>query len=150
MSKQSVKKGLQLITVVKEIPGLNDLTNQDNMDLELTAHIGNTVNISVALPDTRLDLGNSVTTEPFKIVLFIAPTPSIALIFGLEVSIPNQQQPLHFDMMLDISPIEATGSVTMKNYWRNPFGINGLKVGPAVAMQLGVNYVQLWGIAHTL
>lgn len=138
----SVKKGLQLIAVVQEIPGLSDLTKKDNTNLELTAHIGNTVDISVALPDTRLDLGNSVTTDPFKIALFIAPVPSIALIFGMEVSIPNQQQPLHFDMMLDISPVEATGSVTMKNYWRNPFGINGLKIGPAVAMQLGINYVQ--------
>ncbi|MCI5144712.1 MAG: hypothetical protein D3923_04115, partial [Candidatus Electrothrix sp. AR3] len=141
-SVSSVKKGLQLIAIVKEIPGLNDLTKQDNMDMELTAHLGNTVDISVALPDTRLDLGSSVTTDPFKIVLFIAPVPSIALIFGMEVSIPNQQQPLHFDMMLDISPVEATGSVTMKNYWRNPFGIDGLKIGPAVAMQLGINYAQ--------
>jgi len=141
-SVSSVKKGLQLIAVVKEIPGLNELTQQENLDMALTAHIGDTVDISVALADTQLDLGNSVTTEPIKIALYIAPTPSIALIFGMEVSIPNQSQPLHFDMMLDISPIEATGSVTMKNYWRNPFGINGLKIGPAVAMQLGINYAQ--------
>lgn len=141
-SVSSVKKGLQLIAVVNEIPGLNDLTKQDNANLELTAHIGNTIDISVALPDTRLNLGSSVTTDPLKIALIIAPVPSIAGIFGMEVAIPNQQQPLHFDMMLDISPIEATGSVTMKNWWYNPFGVNGLKIGPAVAMQLGINYAQ--------
>jgi len=138
----SVKKGLQLLAIVKEIPGLNDLTGQDNIDMAFTAHLGDTVDISVALPDTRLDLGNSVITDPFKIALYLAPVPSIALLFGMEVSIPNQLQPLHFDMLLDISPVEATGSVTMKNYWRNPFGINGLKIGPAVAMQLGINYAQ--------
>ncbi len=141
-SVSSVKKGLQLIAVVKEIPGLNDLIKQDNANLELTAHFGNTIDISVALPDTRLNLGSSVTTDPLKIALIVAPVPSIAVIFGMEVAIPNQVQPLHFDMMLDISPIEATGSVTMKNWWYNPFGINGLKIGPAVAVQLGINYVQ--------
>jgi hypothetical protein len=141
-SVSSVKKGLQLIAALKEIPGLNDLTKQKNANLELTAHIGETVDISVALPDTRLNLGNSVTTDPLKVALIIAPVPSIALIFGMEVAIPNQVQPLHFDMMLDISPIEATGSVTMKNWWYNPFGINGLKIGPAVALQLGINYAQ--------
>jgi hypothetical protein len=138
----SVKKGLQLIAVVKEIPGLSELTKQDNLDMELTAFIGNSIGISVALPNTRLDLGSSVVTDPFKIAIIVDPDPSIALIFGMEVSIPNQKQPLHFDMMLDISTIEATGSVTMKNYWRKPFGIDGLKIGPAVAMQLGINYAQ--------
>nr|MBI1229628.1 hypothetical protein [Cytophagales bacterium] len=138
----SVKKGLQLIAVVNEIPGLNDLTEQGNADLVLTAHIGNTIDISVALPDTRLNLGSSVTTDPLEIALIIAPVPSIAVIFGMEVAIPNQVKPLHFDMMLDISPIEATGSVTMGNWWYNPFGVNGLKIGPNVAMQLGINYVQ--------
>lgn len=141
-SVSSVKKGLQLVGVVKEIPGLSQLTKQDNLDMELTAHIGQTAEISVALPDTRLDLGSSVVTEPFKIAIFVAPQPSIALIFGMEVSIPNQQKPLHFDMMLDISAIEASGSVTMKNWWKNPFGINGLKIGPAVAVELGINYAQ--------
>ncbi len=141
-SVSSVKKGLQLISTVKEIPGLSQLTGQNNMDMELTAHIGQTLAISVALPDTRLNLGDSVVTEPFKIAIFIAPQPSIALIFGMEVSIPNQQKPLHFDMMLDISAIEASGSVTMKNWWKNPFGINGLKIGPAVAVELGINYAQ--------
>jgi len=72
----TVKEGLQLLATVKEIPGLNDLTKQDNLDMELTAHIGDTVDISVALPDTRLDLGNSVATDPFKIGIFIAPVLS--------------------------------------------------------------------------
>lgn len=141
-SVKSAKKGLQLVANVKEIPGLSTLTKEDNLDLELTAFIGNTVGISVALPDTSLDLGSSVVTDPFKIAITIAPQPSIALVFGMEVTIPNQTQPLHFDMVLDISTIEATGSVTMKNYWRKPFGIDGVKIGPAVAMQLGINYAQ--------
>ncbi len=141
-SVSAVKTGLQLIAVVEEIPGLSDLVGEDHMDLELTAHLGDTVDIAVAMPDTALQLSDSVHTEPFKIEIYIAPRPSIALIFGLEVSIHNQPQPLHFDMKLDVSPIEATGSATMKNYWREPFGIHGLKIGPAVALQLGINYAQ--------
>lgn len=138
----SVQKGLQLISIVEEIPGLSDLTGEDHIGLDLRAHIGSTIDISVALPNTSLELGDSVTTSPFKIAIAIIPVPSIALIFGFDVEIHNQPRPLHFDMMLDVSPIEASGSATMKEYWSNPFGINGLKIGPEVAAELGINYVQ--------
>lgn len=137
-----VRKGLQLLATVKEVPGLSDLTGEENLDLQLAAHIGETMDISIAMPNTQLDLGASVETDPFKIVINLLPKPSIALVFGMNVTIPNQLKPLHFDMMLDLSLLAATGSVTMKNYWRNPFGVNGLKIGPAVALQLGINYAQ--------
>lgn len=138
----TVQEGLNLMGVVKQIPGLDELTKKKNVGMVLSAHIGTQTKIGVALPDTRLDLGHSVKTDPFKIEIGITPTPELALIFGMDVEVPNQNTPLHFDMKLALGMIDASGSVTMKNYWKNPFGINGLKIGPAVAVELGINYPQ--------
>lgn len=44
--------------------------------------------------------------------------------------------------MLDIDTMQAKGSATMKNCWEEPFGIKQLKIGPAVALQLGIIYEQ--------
>ncbi|MCJ8274408.1 MAG: hypothetical protein MJK04_34045, partial [Psychrosphaera sp.] len=138
----SVKPGLQMMAEVEEIPGLTQLTGEKHIGLALSAHFGVDTNISIAMPDTRLSLGHSVTCDPFTIVIDITPEPDLALIFGMDIAIPNQSNPLHFDMKLSLSALGATGSVTMKNYWKNPFGINGVKVGPALALQIGIIYEQ--------
>lgn len=138
----NVKSGLQLMGVLEEIPGLSDLTGEKHIGMVLCAHIGKETDISVAIPDTRLNLGNSITCDPFTIEIDISPKPALSLVFGMDVDIPKQTNPLHFDMKLTLDAIGATGSVTMKNYWKNPFGINGIKIGPAVALQLGIIYEQ--------
>lgn len=137
-----VKSGLQLMGVIEEIPGLSDLTGEQHAGLIVSAHIGTQTDISVAIPDTRLKLGSNVTCDPLTIEIDISPAPALAVVFGMDVDIPNQNNPLHFDMKLSLDALGATGSVTMKNYWKNPFGINGVKVGPAVALQIGIIYEQ--------
>ncbi|MEB3345482.1 hypothetical protein U6A24_08435 [Aquimarina gracilis] len=138
----SVQEGLQLMGVLEEIPGLSSLTGEKHVGLILTAHFGAATNIGIEIPDTRLHLGHSVECDPFKIQINITPQPSLMLVFGIEVDVPKQTTPLHFDMALSVGAIEAKGSVTMKNYWVNPFGIHGVKIGPALALQIGIIYEQ--------
>lgn len=138
----TVYQGLQLVGLLEEIPELTSLTGNKNVGLVFSAHFGTSTDITIAMPDTRLNLGGSVTCDPFTIRIFLTPEPSFQLIFGLDVCIPKQHDTLHFDFALDINAIEATGSATMKNWWQNPFGIQGLKIGPEVALQVGIIYDQ--------
>ena len=137
-----VKKGLQLMAVVDEIPSLGQLTGHQHTDLVLSACFGEEVDISVALPDTRLWLGPSVTCDPFAIEIRLLPKPALDLVFGMDVAFPNQPAPLHFDLVLELGVTEAKGSATMKGWWEEPFGIAGLKIGPAVAAQIGIVYAE--------
>ena len=138
----TVKQGLQLVGVLEEIPELSSLTGQKHVGLILSAHFGTVTDITIEIPDTRLHLGHSVTCDPFKIQINITPDPELILIFGMEVEVPKQNTPLHFDMSLALGLIEAKGAVTMKNYWKNPFGVSGIKIGPALALQIGIIYEQ--------
>ena len=135
-----VRQGLQLIGILQEVPALSDLTGNKQIGLELSAHYGKTTDIGIALPDTRLDLGNSVTCNPFQIKIIVSPKPSFDLIFSLDVTVPKQDDPLHFDAKLSVGAEGASGSGTMKNYWKNPFGLQGIKIGPAMALELGILY----------
>ncbi len=138
----TVQGGLQLMGVLEEIPGLSSLTGQKHVGLILTAHFGTITDIAIEIPETRLHLGHSVECDPFKIQINITPQPELMLVFGMEINVPKQTTPLHFDMALSVGVIEAKGSVTMKNYWKNPFGIGGVKIGPALALQIGIIYEQ--------
>lgn len=138
----SVKKGLQLLGTMNQIPALSDLTGKDNLALELGAYFGTEKEITISLPDTRLDLGSSVSTSPFRIGIEFSPQPALDLVFGLDVDVPKQDDPLHFDLSLSVGAIQASGAGTMKNYWENPFGIKGLKVGPNLALEIGIIYQQ--------
>lgn len=135
-----VRKGLQLMGILQEIPALSDLTGNKQIGLELSAYFGNTTDIGIALPDTRLSLGNSVICNPFQIKIVILPKPSLDLVFSLDVTVPKQVDPLEFDAKLSVGLDSASGSGTMKNYWQNPFGLEGVKIGPAVALELGILY----------
>ncbi len=137
-----VRKGLQLVGILEEIPALSDLTGNKQVGLELSAYYGKTTDIGIRMPDTRLNLGNSVTCNPFQIRIVILPKPSLDLIFSLDATVPKQSDPLHFDAKLSVGIEGASGSGTMKNYWINPFGVNGLKIGPALALELGILYPQ--------
>ncbi|WP_086931999.1 hypothetical protein [Agarilytica rhodophyticola] len=138
----NVKQGLQLLGTMNQIPALSDLTGKDDLALELGAYFGTEKEITISLPDTRLDLGSSVTTSPFSIGIAFAPQPSLDLVFVLDVDVPKQNDPLHFDLSLSVGAIQASGAGTMKNYWENPFGLNGLKVGPNLALEVGIIYQQ--------
>lgn len=137
-----VKEGLQLVGHLKQVPALSDLTQNEALNLVLSAYLGPRKEISIALPDTRLNLGRSVKTSPIRIGIELMPQPSLEMIFGLDVTVPRQDTPLHFDANLSVGMMEATGGGTMKNYWRNPFGVQGIKIGPELAMEVGIIYAQ--------
>jgi|GEM_PF-674566 len=135
-----VKKGLQLSAVLEEVPALSSLTKQKSVGLVLSAHYGATTDISIEIPDTRLNLGSSVTCDALRLGIQILPTPALQMLFGMDVKVPKQDNPLHFDLVLEIGIADARGSATMKGYWVNPFGVNGLQIGPELALQLGIIY----------
>ena len=137
-----VKKGLQLTGTLEDIPALSKLTKTSQVGLQLTALLGTTTSISIAMPDTRLNLGRNITTDPLSIAIQITPQPELDLIFGLNVNVPNQTAPLHFDLKLGIGVTGANGSGTMKGYWKDPFGVHGLQIGPELALQLDIIYAQ--------
>ncbi len=138
----TVQSGLQLRGSLQKVPALSALTGNDRLNLELAATLGQKKEISITLPDTRINLGKSVTTSPFKIALELSPMPAFNLIFGLDLDVPKQEQPLHFDLSLSLDALGATGAGTMKNYWVEPFGLKGLQVGPELALQIGIIYQQ--------
>ncbi|MCX7099722.1 MAG: hypothetical protein NTV43_17655 [Methylococcales bacterium] len=138
-----VRKGLQLMAVLEEIQELSNLTGSTQSGLMFSAHFGGTgTDIAIALENTKLKLGKSVSCDPFRIMIVIQPQPALDLVFGLDVSLPKQSKPLHFDLKLEVGVAEARGSATLKNWWEEPFGIEHLKIGPALALQLGINYAQ--------
>lgn len=137
-----VKKGLQLVGNLKQVPALSDLTQSDDLNMILSASFGDETSINIALPDTKLNLGKSVKTSPISMGINILPTPSLEIVFGLDATVPNQSTPLHFDANLEVGVLEAKGGGTMKNYWENPFGVQGLKIGPELALQVGIIYQQ--------
>jgi len=67
-----LRKGLQLMAVLEEIPALSALTGNKQAGLVLSAHIGATTDIGIELPNTRLQLGNSVTCDPFNIIKILS------------------------------------------------------------------------------
>lgn len=138
------RKGLQLIGEVDGIPGLDKLSGSEDGGIILSAQFGNDIAIGLTMPEsTRLDLGNAVSCDPFSARVVLVPVPEVQLVFGMDVTVPDQDSPLHFDLMLAVGPLEASGSGTMKGYWINPFGLKPLKIGPALALEIGVNYAQL-------
>lgn len=136
------KKGLQLVANMNQVSALNDLTGDDDLNLVLSAYLGTEKEIAIALPDTRLNLGKSVKTDPLKIGITLSPSPALELVFGMDLSVPKQSDPLHFDLSMMVGAIEASAAGTLKNYWENPFGIKGLKIGPALALEVGIIYQQ--------
>ena len=136
----SVKKGLTLAAILEDVPALDSLTKQPNQGLVLSAHFGSSTNIGIEIPDTRLNLGNSVICDVIRLGIQITPQPKLQMLFGMEVIVPKQDNTLHFDLMLEIGLIEARGSATMKGYWVDPFGVKGLQIGPELALQLGIIY----------
>ena len=137
-----VKQGLQLIGVMEDIQALSTLTHSNKAGLIFSAHYGNTTDLSIAIADTRINLGPSVVCDELKIGIVLTPEPAMSLLFGIAVTVPKQSDPLHFDLMLELGIAEARGSATMKGYWVNPFGVNGLKIGPELALQIGIIYAQ--------
>jgi hypothetical protein len=137
------EKGLQLIGDLEGIPALDSLTGSQQGALRLSALFGSRVAIGIAMPEsTRLQLGSSVSCDPFSLKVVLTPSPELQLLFGMNVTVPKQADPLHFDLMLAIGAIEASGSGTMKGYWVDPLGAGGLKIGPELALEVGINYAQ--------
>ena len=137
-----VRKGMQLMGIMQEIPALSDVSGSKQIGLELAAYVGDAVNISIAVPNSGLKLGSSVTCDPFQLGIDILPSPALDMVFGCAVRVPKQNEPLHFDLKLELGMLEAAGSGTMKGYWEDPFGAKGLRIGPGLALELGIIYQQ--------
>lgn len=143
--KFQAKKGLQLVGELKEIPQITQLVGGESgskgRGLMLSAQLGSRAAIGVAMPEsTRLHLGDSVSCDPFKMEIVVLPSPQLDLIFGMKVAVPKQEERLQFDLKLAVGATDASGSGTMKNYWVDPFGLSGLKIGPELALELGIEY----------
>ena len=136
----NVEKGLQVIGTIYPVKQLEVLTGAGE-EYDIQAHFGQTSSVCIH-GGGNLNLGKGVTCTPFTIGVQLTPKPSFYLVFGMDVSVPGQEQLLHFDLMMDIDSLQAKGSATMKNWWEEPFGIKHLKIGPAVALQLGIIYEQ--------
>lgn len=142
VSGEEVKKGLQLLGTVESVPGLSDLIQNRKMGLSFQLLLGAKPQFWLQSSQQSLQLGSGVSCEPFKIRIETDPAPSFALVFGIEIAVPGQEERLHFDLLLDIGALSAEGSATMKNWWENPFGIQGLRIGPAAALQIKIIYEQ--------
>lgn len=138
----TVQKGLQLVANMNQVPALNDLTGDDDLNLVLSATLGSKKAIAISLPDTRLNLGKSVKTSPMMIGVQITPSPELQIVFGMDITVPKQTDPLHFDLSMNVGAVEVSAAGTLKNYWENPFGVKGLKIGPALALEVGIIYQQ--------
>lgn len=134
------EKGLQVVGTLLPIPQMSMLSGKE-AGYDIRAHFGQHTSVSISGGGT-LHLGDSVTCTPFTIGLMVTPSPVLFLKFGMDLKIPNQPEPLHFDFMLDLDAVRASGSATMKNWWKEPFGIRNVKIGPAVALELGIIYEQ--------
>ena len=137
------EKGLQLIGDLEGITAIDSLITSKQGGLRLNALFGSQVAISISMPESsRLQLGSSVSCDPFSLKVVLIPSPELQLLFGMNVTVPKQDYPLHFDLMLAMGAIEASGFGTMKGYWADPFGARGLKIGPELALEVGINYAQ--------
>ena len=137
-----VRQGVQLIGKLKEIPALSSLSRSRQSGLLLSAHLGSQTDITIDMSGIKLELGSGVDTDSLYARVVLLPKPALQLALGLNVAVANQAGPLHFDLILEIDALGARGSATMKNWWVEPFGIEGLKIGPAIALQLGIIYAQ--------
>lgn len=140
-----VKSGLQLTGTLEEVPAISSLTRSKSLGMQLTALLGKTTSIGIDMPaSSALSLGPSVTCDPFSLVVQLTPKPELDMIFGMNVKVAKQDQPLHFDFKLGVGIEGATGSGTMKGYWKNPFGLTGFQVGPELALQADIIYAQFF------
>ncbi len=122
----NVRKGLQLLGVLEEISALTTLTHSKKSGLVLSAHYGTTTDISIEMPNVRMNLGSSVVCDELRIGLDILPKPAMNLLFGMAVTVPKQVDPLHFDLLLEVGIAAARGSgnyerVLGKSFWRKWF-----------------------------
>ncbi len=138
----TVQKGLQLMGTLEEIPAISDLMGSKQAGLGFSAHIGSTIDIGVEVKNSGLKLGRSVVCDPFSLKVILTPEPALDLIFGMDVTIATQKEPLHFDLVLEAGIYECRGSGTMKHWWIDPFGVKDLKIGPELALQAGIIYAE--------
>lgn len=142
---EDIKAGFQLKAMVKEFTPIQTLLRDNknlNMKLELLLSKTNK-SLHISMPeDTRLQLGEQVVCKPFKIGVLIDPTPKLSLSFPVSIKPTPQDTALDLDFTLKVGAIDASASATMLGYWKHPFGVKGIQIGPELATEIGINYVQ--------
>lgn len=142
---EDIKAGFQLKAVVSEFTPIQTLLRNDkklDMKLELLLSSKNK-SLHITMPeDTRLHLGEQVICQPFRIGASVDPLPQLSLSFPVSVKPTPKDQPLELDFSLKVGATDASASATVKGYWNNPFGVKGIRIGPALAAEIGINYMQ--------
>jgi hypothetical protein len=139
----NVSRGVQLKCTLEEIPFISTLIHSRQIGLQLSAELGGAINrLGITMPQsTALQLGNAVRCEPFSIYAYLTPTPNLILDFGFSlINIPNQD-PLRFDLTLDVGVAEAEAAATMTGRIDNFMGITGLNVAD-LGLEVGIIYEQ--------
>ncbi|KAF8252018.1 hypothetical protein K440DRAFT_537712, partial [Wilcoxina mikolae CBS 423.85] len=67
--------------------------------------------------------------------------PQLQLTASVNYAAPRQSQPLVFTLGLKADLKSVSGFGEMTNYWHNPFGIEKIKIGPKVGLDVGITIV---------
>ena len=100
--------------------------------------------LDIYLPvPTKLNLGNGITTTPFKLALVTKPTAELILSAGLNIPVAHSSEPLLFTLSLGASMLSAEATGQMTGWWVNPLGISpNVKVGPNLGLSISIIYTQ--------
>ncbi|KAM3416886.1 hypothetical protein BST61_g8474 [Cercospora zeina] len=83
---------------------------------------------------------DQVTSGPISLLIQTTVPPSIILTAEFFVKTPDQE-PLRFAGGMSISPTAAKLFIELKDqYWERPFGLNGVRLGKGLALQIGIVY----------
>ena len=141
----TLSPGIQVCAILDEIAPVKQMMGKDNpASLVLSAGwaptIGFTLDILFPSP-TTVHLGRGITTDPFRLEIGIGGIPKLMIFAGVKVPVEKQDDPLHFivDLELDELGAAATGQLSTKEGWKNPFGISKqLIVGPDLALKIAI------------
>ena len=130
--------------MLSEIDALNSLMRGPVPGLSLSAGWskakGFELDIYLPVP-TKLNLGNGITTTPFKLALVTKPTAELILSAGLNIPVAHSSEPLLFTLSLGASMLSAEATGQMTGWWENPLGtVSKVKVGPNLWLSSSIIY----------
>jgi len=142
-----IRKGVQFCATISScLKPLDHVTNKQINGLVLRAAWSPDRGFSfgVVLPTpVGIHLTKSITSGPVEVEIIVSKMPQLQLTASVNYAAPRQSQPLVFTLGLKADLDSAEGFGQMTNYWYGPFGIEGVKIGPNVALEVGIIYAVL-------
>ncbi|KAG1750131.1 hypothetical protein EDB19DRAFT_90971 [Suillus lakei] len=145
----SFHKGVQICGTFDGLPVLNALTHSTTTGLFLNAGYdpSSGFSLDIQLPVlTRLHLGHGITSTGLELRInqgtgeIGSPGPTLSISSGLLIPVAHSEKPLEFEMMLTGDVVEVSGSIELKGWWVDPFGISKeVKIGPLLMLQITVS-----------